>query len=69
MESQECSILCLLPLSVWTHVDGLNDARVERTLRHKRMDIVEASAAARGTHEVEQVEGGAGGRFVHEPAE
>jgi hypothetical protein len=28
------------PLSVWTCFQGLKEARVERTRRHKRMDIV-----------------------------
>jgi hypothetical protein len=34
------------PLSIWTHVEILNDRRVERTRRHKLMDILVVSVMA-----------------------
>ena len=34
------------PLSIWTHFESLEDPRVERTRRHKLMDIVVISVMA-----------------------
>jgi predicted transposase YbfD/YdcC len=46
MEPEVCSILRMQPPSVWTHFESLRDPRVDRTRRHKLMDIVIISVMA-----------------------